>query len=69
MISSRRMTGIHSLSASFLDKVVFPEPGRPVTMMQLGLRLISAAARNWVREFSTFTPAEVPRSYRLPDPL
>jgi hypothetical protein len=34
------MTGIHSRSASFLDKLVFPEPGRPVTIMHLGLLLM-----------------------------
>ena len=42
LISSRLMTGIHNRSASLLAKLVFPDPGRPVTIMHLGLLLISA---------------------------
>ena len=38
------MTGIHNRSASLLDKLVFPDPGRPVTIMHLGLLLILAEA-------------------------
>ena len=39
LISSRLTTGIHSRSPRLLDNVVFPEPGRAVTMMHLGLLL------------------------------
>jgi hypothetical protein len=34
------MTGIHRRSPSFLARVVFPDPGRPVMMMHFGFLLI-----------------------------
>jgi hypothetical protein len=40
LISSRLITGIHKRSPSFLARVVFPDPGLPVTMMHFGFLFI-----------------------------
>src|SRR2546429_991902 len=39
------MTGIHKRSPSFLASVVFPDPGRPVTMMHFGCPLMLLIAK------------------------